>query len=614
MGSRRQAIFQGRCHVHIVVLALVLLGLASSATAQVDTSIVPAPGRTTWAPGLRRPIPARSRTCARISPPSGGADASTIINAAIAACPLGQTVQLTAGTFIVNNHILVNKGITLRGAGPDRTKLVKTNGAIPLDYRVPDAQPLIVMGPSRWPRVAEATATNLSADAIAGSYSVTVDAAQGFAPGQFVVLDEDDYSTASWLAQPSAQGQPARKIWASDRLVFQLHDPPEQFVDDPFPASLTWFSRAGRPLNEIKEIVSVNGREITFSTPIHITYTRERFAQLTRFEQPHLTDAGVEDLYVEGGGNGNIRVEAAAYSWVKNIESVLWVGEGVAVNHSFRVELRDSFIHDTAWPYPGGAGYALSMAFASSEVLVENNTILNVNKVMVVRSSGAASVVGYNYMDNGFILSDTAWVEVGLNASHQVGGHHVLFEGNQSFNYDSDNTHGNAIAMTVFRNHLVGRRRDFNGMANARSVGLMFGSWWHSFIGNVLGKEGWMNTWTLEDPGDGTYGSGTLAWGNSPFVWKLGYDPTRWEQTADPKVRQTALRDGNYDYLTNRVTWDRPSRSLPASLYLTSKPAFFGRNDPWPWVEPLTGRRLGTLPAAQRRGIGPPLYVTPPPR
>ena len=46
-------------------------------------------------------------------------------------------------------------------------------------------------------------------------------------------------------------------IWASDRIVFQRHNPSEP-IDDPFPASLSWFSRPGRPLNEIKEIVAVS--------------------------------------------------------------------------------------------------------------------------------------------------------------------------------------------------------------------------------------------------------------------------------------------------------------------------------------------------------------------
>ena len=52
-------------------------------------------------------------------------------------------------------------------------------------------------------------------------------------------------------------------------------------------------------------------------------------------------------------------------------------------------------------------------------------------------------------------------VEIGLNASRMVGSHPVLFEGNYGFNFDSDHTHGNSIAMTVFRNHLRGVRMPY---------------------------------------------------------------------------------------------------------------------------------------------------------
>jgi hypothetical protein len=34
-------------------------------------------------------------------------------------------------------------------------------------------------------------------------------------------------------------------------------------------------------------------------------------------------------------------------------------------------------------------------------------------------------------------------VEIGVNGSHMSGSHHMLFEGNDTFNMDSDNTHGN---------------------------------------------------------------------------------------------------------------------------------------------------------------------------
>ena len=68
---------------------------------------------------------------------------------------------------------------------------------------------------------------------------------------------------------------------------------------------------------------------------------------------------------------------------------------------------------------------------------------------------------------------------------------------------------------------------------------------------------------------------------------------------TDPQSAATSLRDGNFDYVTNTVKWDRPPQTIPNSLYLTSKPAFFG-NCQWPWVDPLGSTKLYTLPARAR--------------
>jgi hypothetical protein len=181
-------------------------------------------------------------------------------------------------------------------------------------------------------------------------------------------------------------------------------------------------------------------------------------------------------------------------------------------------------------------------------------------------------------------------VEDGINGSHMVGSHHMLFEGNESFNYDADNTHGSAIYHTVFRNHLSGFRRDYSGMDNARAGGLNYGSWWHSFVGNVMGTQGKMSGWVYED---------SYPWANDLAIWRLGYDGIHWEQDADSRVRSTVLREGNYDYVTDQVHWDTTAQTLPLSLYLTSKPAFFGAN-PWPWVDPTGATKLYTLPAKAR--------------
>src|SRR6188474_2901995 len=105
----------------VVVLFALSVCTAAVAGAQVDTRIVPLEGRTTWAPGVQGGIPTRPTVCATLMAAdfgNGGLEASAAIQAAINSCPLGSTVALSAGTFLVNRHVLLNKGITLRGAGP----------------------------------------------------------------------------------------------------------------------------------------------------------------------------------------------------------------------------------------------------------------------------------------------------------------------------------------------------------------------------------------------------------------------------------------------------------------------------------------------------------------
>jgi len=171
----------------------------------------------------------------------------------------------------------------------------------------------------------------------------------------------------------------------------------------------------------------------------------------------------------------------------------------------------------------------------------------------------------------------------------------VLFEGNYSPNADSDYTHGNAIDLTFYRNWLSGQRASFVDSSNVRTVGLAYGSWWDSFVGNVLGRPGHMAGWAYDDPAM----SGNSDW-RDQVIWKIGYDPERWSMVADPQTLSTLIRGGNYDYLTNSVHWENVTQqTLPASLYLTTKPAFFGANT-WPWVDPTGATPLYTLPATAR--------------
>ncbi len=319
-----------------------------------------------------------------------------------------------------------------------------------------------------------------------------------------------------------------------------------------------------------------------------------------------------------GGSDGNLRFEVTAYCWAKNIESTLWYNEGIAIENSFRVEIRDSYLHTAADPTPGGQGYALSFMSGSSEILIENNISRDTNKVMVARASGAGSVVAYNYMDDGWISYNPSWQEVGLNASHYAGPHHVMFEGNYGFNMDSDYTHGSSQYITFFRNYSTGQRGSWTGPDdNSRAAATSAWAKAFSFIGNILGRPGHMAGWLYTDPmmgcdanGSNCVGGVSGSWGGSGQtgnIWQVSYDATdQWNQQAELGALSTVIRDGNYDYLTNSQRWhNTPGKfTIPSSMYLTSKPAFFGDNS-WPWVDPTTGT-IYTLPAKARYDAGTP--------
>jgi hypothetical protein len=416
-----------RAHQHLALLA-VLVAASTSVACRTEAQSVPAGSPsanvsvgasepftlpsdrlTIWDPGIPGGIPARTTVCADLNAATygnGTADATTGIQAALDACPVGEVVQLSAGDFKITTLLRITKGVVLRGLGPAQTKLkmpVGTNSN------------LITIG-TRYFKFTQPT--NLASDAVRGSRIAMLSSVPGdLAAGEIVLVDELTDSAISDWGPSSPLGD----------------------------ASRGWFTRPNRPLGQVMEIEAIIGNTVTFTTPFHIAFRTAFSAQLSRFSVeengpvvPAVKFAGVEDLYLSGGsqGQGNIWLSGAAYSWIKNIESDLQDGAGVAIGASFRCILRDSYIHSTQTPYPGGGGYGLSVAWYSSDNLIENNIVWNMNKVMVMRASGGGNVIGYNYMEDGWIGNNRSWVEVGLNASHMTTPHYELFEGNESFNFD----------------------------------------------------------------------------------------------------------------------------------------------------------------------------------
>jgi hypothetical protein len=561
-------------------------------------------------------IPQRSTQCgATVNPLGGGQNDVPHIQAAVDACPAGQVVKLGAATFTASegSTIHISSAITLRGSGPTSTILHRVNGATDGTY-FPGSMPSPIINMSG--ASATGSPSALTADAAQGATSVTVANASAFHVGEIVLLDEN--SGAGWQPERNTSWKTScPQIWASPdyRVEWMRHNPscPGDDGSDIF----GYFQfHSDHPTNEAHQISAISGNTITFDDPVMISYRVSHAAQVTPMING-ATNAGVESLAMDHGDDANMHVDTCAYCWVKDVENSHYLNDGFRLQFAYRVQLDGVYIHDAAWPVPGGAGYNISMAFGSTEVLIQNSISVLANKVMVARASGAGSVIAYNYMDDGYINGSDGWIEIGLNASHLVGPHHVLFEGNQSWNMDSDSTHGNSTYITFFRNYASGFRKAFTAMDGGRiddSAGCCGPeragsahqySYWFSFIGNVLGSPGKMSGWVYEDDG------GTNRF-PSAAIWTLGYFDVS-PQGSDPFVATTTLRDGNYDYLNNSIKWDAndTAHTLPNSLYLTSAPLFFsGGASTWPWVVPTGSPQLFTLPAKARYDAGTP-FVQP---
>lgn len=545
-----------------------------------DLYELPEDRTTLWRPGVtyNGGIPARSTVCATINASTygnGASNATSGIQSALNSCPSGQTVVLSAGTFrISSTPLFIPSNVTLRGAGPDQTTLTKPTGT---------NEAAVVLG-RRW--IDPEGSTNLSADAVKGAYAVTVSSTSGLSVGELVLID--------------ATTDPEISRWA----------------DDCDSGCQTWFSRANRPLTQMMEIASIVGTTITFTTPFHASYTTTRTAQLTRFPQTAIEWAGIEDVKVvngEGGdGGGNVYFEFCKYCWARNIESEGSIGGSVRFYRTLRSEVRDSYVHSTRDPNPGGAGYGIDISTAASDNLVENNISWNFNKTLIMRASGGGNVVAYNYFDDGRGEGYPTIPEVGLNAAHMTTPHHELLEGNLSWHMGSDSRWGNSVYITFFRNHVTGLRRNAVGglsdTTNRRAASVTAEHWWYSFVGNVLGYSGQTATGYsgFEYQDSYPYGDSLIP------MWRFGEPDsvgTPHITTYDSSVEPTTLRDGNFDYVTNEVRWHGiggsasttpPANStIPDSLYLTEKPAFF-EDLPWPWVTPEGGTKVHTLPAKVR--------------
>jgi hypothetical protein len=158
-----------------------------------------------------------------------------------------------------------------------------------------------------------------------------------------------------------------------------------------------------------------------------------------------------------------------------------------------------------------------------------------------------------------------------------------LVEGNYANQGGMDNVHGGSGYLTFYRNRFTAQRRSFDSTANNFAIAFDENQLYMNVLGNVL--------WT-----DGVQGQYEVECGNNA-VYQFGRECN----PPDPRVAETILRHGNFDFVNNEVLWDDgiSDENLPPSLYLSAKPAFFG-DLPWPPFDPSADEPEGVLPAKER--------------
>ena len=509
-------------------------------------------------------------------------------------------------------------------------------------------------------------ATPLAADAVQGQTTIQVTSTTGFTVGSWVLIDEA--SGAGWVADPMNQWTGYGSVWAAPdwlsssgspatgRVAWAKFDVSVAYEGDfgaassdiyPYQASTPgcWHSYCDRPTAELHKIASIGAGPcpgtnctVTFDDPLTIAFREsgghnaQVYANLYGNNSgggspiPMLQQAGVENISLLRSPEGGLEMELCVNCWVKNTEIGDWVGGGLSMEYSARSEINTVYVHHCWDSVNNGGEYPIDLGDASTEMLITNSITNFGGKGMVARSGGAGSVVSYNYIDDSMYDDNSGigdwWLDMSVNASHEAGPHHVLFEGNWGDNLDSDNTHGNSTYIAFFRNLGTGLRTPFDdpsigntalvddyagkgyycpdGLASCvqttpgplRAAGPMAYSYWFAFVGNVLGVSGTTtaaNGWTYS--GDFT-GSRIfmLGWGAGGG----GQDPN-----IDGVNASYILINGNYDYLNNAVTWQGSPVTLPNSFYLPSKPAFFtaGSGYTWPWVTPTGSEQIQTGPS-----------------
>ena len=564
--------------IAIPIIAVVVF-LSIGFTSAQNWSGILAPSRAIdWSKaGVENGIPNRANVYRTFNP---GATADSI-NAAITACPADQVVYLNAGTYNLSSGIVMKSHVTVRGAGADKTFLVFTGSNACF---------------GGWSVVcftAENHVWGGDADALPGGSNAAVWTA-GFAPG----------TTQITLTNVGRSGLSVGQYIILDQANVAA-DNGELFVCDNtnYPCSLEG-GNGGRVMNgvqhgqtQVVKITAINGNIYTITPGLYAPGWNGSLST-GAWWVAMIQSAGIEDLSVNhdsaSGEVNGIFLYGAINCWVKGVRSVNSNRDHVQLCCSAHNTVTDCYFYGTQHGLTQSYGVEI---YLGSDNLVVNNIFQHVTAPQLLQL-GVGNVEAYNFSINDFENASADFL-YGSATDHNEGNEYDLFEGNDGSMFGADLFHGTGGMNTLFRNRFTGW--EVGKKNNLIPVRLDSYKRYCNIVGNVLGTRNVTTNYQILAP----YGSGT--------VYYLGNGNSNGTVTipADPLVPATTLRWGNYDVVNDSARWEASevpsgiakyanpvpaSRTLPASFFLSEKPAWWPSGIAWPPIGPdVTGGVLAGL-------------------
>ena len=547
----------------VQVLTLVLLSLAGPTRARAQ-DVVDAGRRIDWSQvGIPGGVPRRTTSCATLNP---GATVDQI-NTAIATCPSGQVVYLNAGTYNLASGIDFDNhsGVSLRGAGPDQTKLVFSKSVncsgMGGNVCIRNSKNDINWGGG------PSNLANWTAGYAKGTTQLTLDSTTNLKVGSVLILDQlDDSDTDTagiWICQ-------------TDNVCSD--------------EGTGGGGRTGRAQTQITRVTAISDNTITISPGVEMPNWRAAQSPQAWWANTTLTMAGIEDLAIDHTASderSGIFFFNAYNCWVKNVKSVNPNRNHVWFYLTASTVVRDSYFYGTK--NAASQSYGVE-CYGGSDSLVENNIVQHVTAPLIDNGACSGTVYGYNYAIDDYYSVSPGWM-MGSNLLHGAGSGMTLHEGNEGAGFEPDDVHGTHNFITALRNYFTGW--ETGKTAQTVPVNIYAFGRYLNLVGNVLGKAGYHDTYECNISGAGF----------DTAIYRLG-EAT---QTApsDALVKTTLLRWGNYDTVTGAVQWrasEIPSglpqyanpvpvqQSVPNSYYLAGKPVWWPASMPWPAIGPdVTG-------------------------